>query len=224
MKKHMLQFNTDSWHYKLVMYVFGENFFTEKDTLDFDASEKIGTLVWTRKPKVVNFCPYCRGVLWSTLSLPFVYVWRLFPHKKKTFTHEETMKRITRRGNIIKIMAGAIQFPFAAMRIIDGDYLTASIQIALGVMVILMFVSSGTKSTPIMYRYLGPPMKKYLGPPIRVIVKFILKHWPKKKQTAEMEMTKPKNPSLLKAYLETNHSKICPPIAFVDSNDTKTRV
>ena len=137
---------------------------------------------------------------------------------------EGTVKRITRRGNIIKIMAGAIQFPFAAMRIIDGDYLTASIQIALGVMVMLMFVSSGTKSTPIMVRYLGPSMKKYLGPPTRIIVKFILKHWPKKKQTVMEIPKKPKNPSLLKTYLETNHSKICPPIAFVDSNDTKTRV
>ncbi|KKK55558.1 hypothetical protein LCGC14_3073370, partial [marine sediment metagenome] len=36
----MLQFDTTSWHYRLVMYVFGENFFTEKDTLDFDAADK----------------------------------------------------------------------------------------------------------------------------------------------------------------------------------------
>ena len=220
----MLQFDTTSWHYRLVMYVFGENFFTEKDTLDFDATDKTGRLVWTRKPKVVNFCPYCRGVLWSTLSLPFVYVWRLFPHKKKTLTHEETMKKVTLRGNIMKSIAGAIQFPLAIMRLIEGDYLLAGIQFALGVMIILMFISTSTERTPIMFRYLGPPMKKYLGPPIRVIVKFILKHWPKKKLTATKEMAKPKNPSLLKIYLETNHSKICPPIAFVDPNDTQVRV
>jgi hypothetical protein len=220
----MLQFNTDSWHYRLVLYVFGKNFFTEQDTLDFDECEKTGTLVWIRKPKVVNFCPYCRGVLWSTLSLPFVYVWRLFPHKKKTLTHEETMKRLIRRGNIMKSLGGAIQFPLAALRIMDGDYVTAAVQIIFGVTLILMFISPGSDRTPIVYKYLGPPMKKYLGPSISVILKFISKHWPKKKQMAKKEIIKPKSPSLLMTYLETNHSKICPPVAFVDPNDTKVRV
>ena len=93
----MIHFNNDSWHYRLVLYVFGKNFFIEKDGIDFAAMEKqfgpnlptdYHNMIYKIKPKVVNFCPYCRGVLWSALSLPFVYVWRIFfpydPTKEKT--------------------------------------------------------------------------------------------------------------------------------------------
>jgi len=34
----------------------------------------------------------------------------------------------------------------------------------------------------------------------------------------------PKNPSLFLAYLKSNHNKVCPPIAFVDENDSEVRV
>ncbi len=218
----MLQFDTTSWHYRLVLYGFGVNFFTEKDNIDFDETEKTNKVVWTRKPKVVNFCPYCRGVLWSVLSLPFVYVWRLFPHKKKVLTHEETMKRLNRRGNIMKSVGGSIQFPLAAIRIIDGDYIAGAIQMAFGVVLILMFISKDPGRTPIAIQYLGPPFKKYFGPPIRVIIKFVAKYWPKKKHVPKKEI--PKNPSLLKTYFTENHDKFCPPVCFVDPNDTKVRV
>ena len=39
------------------------------------------------------------------------------------------------------------------------------------------------------------------------------------------EDTKPsENPRLFLTYLRSNHSKVCPPIAFVDENDTEVRV
>jgi len=221
----MLQYNTTSWHFRLVLYVFGKNFFTERDSIDYDATEKTNTLVWTRKPKIVNFCPYCRGILWSALSLPFVFVWRLFPHKKKQLTHEETMKRLNRRGNIMKSACGIIQFPLAALRIIDEDYITAAFQITFGVVLILMFITKSSGGTPIAFQYFGPPVKKYFVPFIRIVIKFIGKYWPKRKHTPKKDfIKKQKSPSLFKIYLIENHDKFCPPIAFIDPNDTKVRV
>lgn len=218
----MLQFNTDSWHYRLVMYVFGENFFTEKDNLDFDASEKTGTLVWTRKPKVVNFCPYCRGVLWSTLSLPFVFVWRLFPHKeRKEMTHEEVMKRLKRRGFIIRCIGSSVLFFIGIINLLLGEYWVGITDLIIGAALIFTFGVLPNYPKQV-NKFLLSPMKKCMVPIFKPLVNFIRNHWPKKKQTTKKEM--PKNPSLLKAYLETNHSKICPPIAFIDPNDTKVRV
>ena len=57
-KKNMIHFNDNSWHYRLVLYVFGKNFFTERDTIDADIFDKTNNIVWTRKPKLVNFCHY----------------------------------------------------------------------------------------------------------------------------------------------------------------------
>ena len=102
----MIVFNTSSWHYKLVLYVFGKNFFTEKDTVDFDRYGKDREIIWTRKPKVVNFCPYCRGVLAAFWMIPFVFIWRKFPHKKKELTHDEIMKRIKAFFEYIKFRDG----------------------------------------------------------------------------------------------------------------------
>ena len=221
----MIQFDISSWHFRLVMYVFGENFFTEKDGIDYEKSDKTNSIVWNTKPKVVNFCPYCRAVLWGSLSLPFVFVWRLFPHKEKKFqTHAETMKKLNRRGNIIKSAGGTLQFPLALFRIADGDYIVAAIQITFGVMLILAFVSSPGQP-PIIYKYLGPPIKKYLVPYIKIFVDYIAKHFFEKKQTSQKDVPpKDPTPNLLVTYFKTNHHKICPTIAFVDPNDTEVRI
>ena len=37
----MLLYHTDSWHYLLVLYVLGKNFFTEKDTVDISDKDRL---------------------------------------------------------------------------------------------------------------------------------------------------------------------------------------
>ena len=108
----MFVFDTSSWHYNLVLYVFGKTFFSNKTVDSNKIRKKIEALedkarkehpnddhaienalrgsylyddeeIYTFTPKTVNFCPYCRAVLAATLMLPFVYLWRLYPHKPK---------------------------------------------------------------------------------------------------------------------------------------------
>lgn len=45
-----------------------------------------------------------------------------------------------------------------------------------------------------------------------------------KRKEQRLKQTYHKNPSLLMAYLHSNHSKICPQVTFVDENDTEIRV
>lgn len=208
----MLHFNTQSWHYRLVLYVFGKNFFLERDTVDYEATEKKRELVWTKKPKVINFCPYCRGVLWSTISLPFVFVWRLYPHKPaEERTHEEVMKRMKRRGILIRSIGGSVQFPFALMNYLQGSELAAAINIIAGVGIMASFAFlPGNKHA-----------KKILMPVFLAIGKifdFISKHWPKKKEK-DLMPPKIKNPSLVREYLHEKHSVICPPVCFIEKVD-----
>jgi len=212
----MLHFNTSSWHYRLVMYIFGKNFFTEHDTIDMTEYKKSAKIVWTRKPKVINFCPYCRGVLWSALSLPFVYIWRIFfPHDStKVMTHEQTMKRMKIRGMLIRSIGGSIQFPFALMNYLSGEYLIAAINIIAGFLIIATFVFIPGNNR--LKKILGSPLEKYLWPLIKPIINFISKSFEKKE---EKKIHKPKNPSILAAYLHTKHSAICPPVCFIEKVD-----
>jgi len=207
----VIVFNTSAWHYKLVMYVFGKNFFTEQDNVDLEQYEKDRTIVWTRKPKVVNFCPYCRGVLAAFWFIPFVYLWRKIPHKKRELTHKEIIKRMNRRSFIVRLVCGGINIGLGIHRILffDGifDLYVGILQIGAGVFIIFM-----------------KNIFEFSAPFLERMIKFIEKYWPKEKQTLEEEIPeKPKNPSLIKTYLATNHDKICPPVAFVDDNDSEIR-
>lgn len=56
-----VQFNKDSWHYKLVHFVFPSFFWSETS--------------------IVNLCPYMRRVIISVLSVIFVAGWRKLPDK-----------------------------------------------------------------------------------------------------------------------------------------------
>jgi len=204
----MLLYNTDSWHYVLVLYVLGKNFFTERDTIDLDKSNKTKTFIWTRKPRVINFCPYCRAVLWSVMAFLFVKIWRLYPHKpKKEKTHEEIMKGMRRRNIAVRFIAGGINIALGIRNIFYQEYTIAAIQIGIGVALILIF-----------------QYPQWFVLPFRYLFKLFEKYWPKKK-IKKQTMEKPvQSPSFIKTYLTENHDKFCPPVAFVDSNDTAVRV
>jgi len=62
---------------------------------------------------------------------------------------------------------------------------------------------------------------KYL---FEYIAKWSDKREKKKIKEEKPEIEKIKNPSLFLAYLKSNHSKVCPPVTFVENNDTEVRV
>ena len=194
-------------HYLLVLYVFGKNFFTERDSIDFTATEKKMSVVWSRKPRVVNFCPYCRAIFASIVCIPFVYVWRLYPHKpKKEKTHEEIMRSMKRRNILIRSIAGGINIALGIEKLVTGEYYFAAIQIGIGVILILAF-----------------QFAHVFSPILNAIVNFLTIYWPRKRYREKTP--KPvKSPSLIKTYITKKHDVFCPPIAFVDSNDTNIRV
>ena len=203
----MYIFDTSSWHYKFVLYVLGKNFFTEKDTINLDESEKKNIIIWTRKPRVVNFCPYCRAVLYSLITVPFVWIWKKLPHKpKKEKTHAEIMKSMRIKNILIRSFAGSINIVLGLSKIPQGEYALAAVQIAIGIVLIFLF-----------------QFAHVMAPGFRKFVKFIEKYWPKKKQYRPKKQKPIKNPNFLKIYLTENHDKFCPPIAFVDKNDTEIK-
>jgi hypothetical protein len=192
-----------------------------------DIYHKTKDIIWTRKPKVVNFCPYCRGVLWSALSLPFVYGWRtFFPHDPtKVMTHKQTMRRMKIRGIIIRSIAGCVQFPFALMNYLGGNFEIAIVQVFIGFIIIttLAFlpgnkhVSKFFKSSPskLILKILGTPLK-YLWLSIKPIVKYISKYFDEKE---ENKVIKAKNPNIVVTYLQSKHHALCPPVCFIDKSD-----
>ncbi len=223
-----LVYSTSSWHYRLIVYVFGKNFFIEKDGLDFTAMDKMYDskiptdyykMIYKTKPKVVNFCPYCRGVLWSALSLPFVYVWRIFfPHDPtKERTHAETMKRMKIRGIILRSIGGSIQFPFALMNYIHGNHVIATIQVIIGFAIIGTFIIlPGHKRTQ---KILGAPFK-CIWLLIKPIVTFIGKYFDKKEEK-KTTVFKASNPNIVVTYLQSKHHALCPPIFFIDTTSNE---
>lgn len=203
----MLLYHTDSWHYKLVLYVLGKNFFTEKDKIDFEASEKKMQIVWTRKPRIVNFCPYCRAILYSVLSLPFVYLWKKLPHKpKKEKTHQEIMKSLRRKNIAIRFIAGGVNIALGIQKIFQQEYGFAFLQILIGVILIIVF-----------------QYPQFFSPGLKKLAEFIIKYWPKKKEKKSQTKKPKQSPSLIRTYFTKNHDKFCPPVAFVDPNDTEIR-
>ena len=128
----MLLYHTDSWHYRLVLYIFTKEFFLETVGIDYEAmesqydpqakQEKEFKMIYKKKTKTINFCPYCRAIVAAIASVPFVYLWRLYPHKPKPKkTHEEVMKGMRRRSQNVKIVFGTI------------NIVTGIINIALGI-------------------------------------------------------------------------------------------
>lgn len=195
----MLQFNTDSWHYRLVLYVFGDSFFTEKDKIDFDATNKTHQMVWTRKPRVVNFCPYCRAVVASITLLPIAWIKRKLPRKEKKYKPFDA-KKSKRNLKIIKICAMFGIGLFGVHQLVVGNY---------GLAMFHFSIAS--------FQIWGTYFFKWYG-------KWYEKRMDKKHKNKKPQSQTKKNPSLIIEYLHSNHSKICPAVAFVDKNDTETRV
>lgn len=219
----MFVFNTNSWHFKLVMYVFGDSFFTTKE-LDLDATikkiefrpakrldwnnksvindkpDKIkpDSLVYKSIPKIVNLCPYCRAAMYCIPLLPFAFVAKRIPRReKKPFD----IKKSRRNTKIIKIVAMAVMSLFGIHQVIVGNYWLAAFHFS-----IASFQIWGKYVFDAYAKWYEKRQKKKL-----------------KEQKPEDEEDKQKNPSLLLTYLKSNHSKVCPPIAFVDKNDTEIR-
>jgi len=196
----MIQFNTDSWHFRLVMYVFGNSFFTERDSIDFDATEKTKEIVWTTKPKVVNFCPYCRAVVAAITLLPFALIKRKIPRKEKKHKPFD-IKKSRRNTKIIRISAMIGIGLFGVHQLYVGNYWLAAFHFS-----VASFQIWGT----FVFRWYGRWYEKRMEK--------------KRREAKPYTPKKQNNPSLLMTYLHTNHNKICPPVAFVDKNDTETRV
>lgn len=222
----MFVFDTSSWHYNLVLYVFGKTFFSNKTVDSNKIRKKIEALedktrkehpnddhaienvlrgsylyddeeIYTFTPKTVNFCPYCRAVLWSVLLSPFAVISKLIPkRKKKPFD----IKKSRRNIKILKIAVMGFISIFAILALIDGNYGLAAFHF-----------------TVASFQIWG----KYV---FNWYVKWYAKREDKKiqKQKPE-ELTKTKNSSLFSAYLKMHHHKICPPVTFVDKNDTEIR-
>lgn len=181
----------------------------ESDGLDFKAMDsqynpqtKVDDikLIYKKKSKTVNFCPYCRAVLAAILMLPFVYLWRLYPHKPKPKkTHAQIMKGIRQKGWIARIIGCGINVAFGIKNIIsfesDFTILVGLIQIGIGVALL-----SG---------HLWAPQ----------IIRWIIEHSPKRQHKLKAKkVIKENNPSEFVKKLHQKHEIICPPIFFIEEN------
>lgn len=201
----MIIFDINSWHYKLILYTFGKNFFLDTSELDWQAikeidSTKLIDMSWNdypriEKPKTINLCPYCRGIVVSVVMLPFVFLWRLFPHKpKKHRSHAEIMKRSNRNFKIVRgVIAGGFA-AFGVWKIIHEDYPMGIFYLGLA--------AFNLKSDVI--------MKK--------VIMWFSKVIPKRK-VKERKVKEPKKPSKILSTISQKHDAICPPIFFVDVKD-----
>lgn len=208
----MLLYNTDSWHYRLVLYVFSKDFFLETMGLDFKAMDsQYATgdksdefkFIYKKKPKTVNFCPYCRAVVAAIAFLPFVYLWRLYPHKPKPKrTHAEIMKSIRRKGWIARIMGASINVLFGIKNISsleDGSVTIGIFQIILG--------------ASLLTGHLWAPQ----------VIRWLILHSPKWRRVSKPrdDTLKSKEPSKLIQKIKSKHVVYCPPIFFIQKVDEK---
>ncbi len=184
-----LVFKKNAWHYRLVWFTFGEEFFTE---IDWDqtlkTSEAYNDIQWVRKTKTVNLCPYCRAVVGSLISFPFIFVWRLFPHKeRKKETHQEIMKRSKRNSTIVRLAAMAFMGGIGILKVFEGEY-----NLSVFYFVLVLFNLFNIR-----------------------IFQWFLKHLPKFK-TKKITNGDSKKPSKIIKKIESKHDLVCPPIFFID--------
>ena len=125
-----LVFDKNSWHYRLVVYVFTSDFFLEIDGIDIQSMDAIDMekdfhIIYKKKPRTVNLCPYCRAIVGAVFMFPFIVLWRLFPHKKTKQTHAEIMRKSQRNTKIIRIVVAGFMGGMAIWKILDDDYFMA---------------------------------------------------------------------------------------------------
>lgn len=162
--------------------------------------------IYKKKAKTINFCPYCRAIVAALACLPFVYLWRLYPHKPKPKkTHEQVMKSVRLKGWIARIIGCGINVALGIKNIIfgmdDGMYISGIIQIILG--------------AGLLTAHLWVPQ----------IVRWIILHSPKWERKQKLQkVKKPREPSKLEQKIKSKHDIYCPPIFFVGSiNEEKLR-
>jgi len=201
----VLHYTTTSWHYKLILWTWGEHFFEDaeidmKSLYEID-STKLEKLIWeqyprTYKPKTVNFCPYCRALVGSVITSPFVYLWRLFPHKqRKDMTRAEIMKASKRRTFLSLIIAGGINYGLAVKYFVFSEWWAGIPSFVIGTLLIFGYWKS------------------------EAIGKFLVNlaaKWPKRKpKVKKVKIPKPKKEHKILAKIASKHDLICPPIFFV---------
>ncbi len=207
-----LVFNKKAWHYKLILYVWSERFFLDTSELDWKAMEgmkgdEIMDMGWQNvprlsKPKTVNLCPYCRAVVASVATLPLVFLWRLFPHKKTERTRAEIMKRSERSSKIIRYSVAGGFVAFGVWKIIDGDWEWSIFYFVLA--------AFNTKS-PEIFKWVTTKLNPFLDR---------LFNWQHKRKKESKPKTMKVTPEFFKKLSE-KHDAICPPIFFVDVKDAK---
>jgi hypothetical protein len=127
-----------AWHYRLITYVFSSEFFLEVDGFDIKAMDAVDmtkdfTIIYKKKPRTVNLCPYCRAVVGAVIIFPFVVLWRLFPHKEKKRTHAEIMKRSQRTSKIVRCIAVSIFLILGLWNIFHESYVLAAVHFSMAV-------------------------------------------------------------------------------------------
>ena len=222
----MIIFNTSSWHYWLVSYVFGDSLFVEK-RFDVDATIKViekeetefhnkwrnadsdelkkqydlfkvkrSSLVYKSIPKTVNLCPYLRAVVAAVILFPFAIIAKRIPKRKEK---PFDILKSRRNTTILKVIVTAFFAVWGTYNLLQGNYGMALFQYGAG-----------------SFQWWG----KYL---LEYIANYTAKREAKKEKKDDTPKL-PENPSLLLTYLKSNHNKVCPSIAFVDVNDTEVRV
>ncbi len=190
----------------LVKYVFTSEFFLTIDGIDAKAMDSIDMekdfrIIYKKKPKTINLCPYCRAIIASIVSLPFVYLWRkIHKNQNKPKTHAQIMKSMERRGHIIRLIGGGINIAFGIKNIVFDEQLVGIIQIGIGIALIVG------------YKYIPD------------IIRQITIRWPAKKQSKPKSQKLDKKQSKLVKTISEKHDLICPPIWFVHKNDVKDLV
>jgi len=203
----MIVFDKKAWHYRLILWTFGENFFLDTSELDWKAireidSTKLIDMTWENyprieKPKTVNLCPYCRAVVASTVLLPLVFLWRLFPHKKKERSHAEIIKRSERTAKIVRYTIAGGFAAFGVWKIIHEDY-------GMGVF------------------YLGLAVFNVKSPEIlKWVITHLNKIYLRKKKSKVIKVKKPKKPSKILTIISKKHDAICPPVWFIDKDNAE---
>ena len=200
-----LIFDKNAWHYRLILWIFGEHFFDDAkidwpkvESINGDDLKKIGWNGLPRKytPKTVNFCPYCRAVVGSAISAPFLYIWRLFPHKPKPRRNRQQMlKRMRIQSWIIRIIAASLDIGFGIKNLFGGEIIGALIQFA-----VAAFVLTGQIWIPPIFKWIA---KNTAMKPRKIKVK------------------KPKQTSKIVKKIEEKHDVICPPIFFIDKTSNE---
>ena len=195
-----LVFDKNSWHYKLVVYVFGVDFFLETDGFDIQAMstvnmEKDFKIIYKKKPRTVNLCPYCRAIVGALIMFAFIVLWRLFPHKEKKLTHAQIIKRSQRNTRIVRGLVCGFMGVMGIWKFIEGEY---GMVVFYGAMVIFNIYSVQ-------------------------ILKWIAKNLPKNKLKRQTPQ-KPKVPSKLAQSISEKHDIVCPPVFFIDKGDMENLV